>query len=591
MAKIIRCPNCGENVEVPANPTGQIVTCVACGTAMRLKSKKDAGDKPRGDSSHGSLSGSLSGSMTATRITDQVQASSDDPPNLGGECEVCGKPVDPSELVEDRGHMTCRDCIKGARSSRPRAAAKFSDSDLIPFAGPTGGGPRRANVITIGMPFYLGAAALVLYVACDLFLSLNPKPIGKGVIAKTDEPAPTSQSAWESENRERIINLLKEATVLKADPTRSVDALEKYDAIVAMAKGQSIGSQEVRGFVDEAEREAEALRVAMSKTPSAGTPPPPPPPTEVAANLPPPAPGEAVPDNIASAPNSVFDDPEVAITDKLNAGVTSLEAAIAAEGPAAEPLAKEALIRFSEARNLLIREKRNFPEDVGWTLSNHGTAIGYLLSRNYGYALDYLKRLPQPPDRAALLNHVVVLLQMREDKGEAIRMLLEHLQSPAGAEDTYALNLLGTTLARYSPDVIRQTKPLSDAQERYEELEMVQGAKHPGEKRWGVRWVTINEWNALDKQRRIEQNNIENREKALTKLRYRINNARLPHQKQQLPADQAEEARLVAEIEAIRAKMPTEEWLTPEQIVPILPDVTAVNARSRAATQPAATGG
>ena len=33
MAKIIRCPNCGENVEIPPNPTGQIVTCVACGTA------------------------------------------------------------------------------------------------------------------------------------------------------------------------------------------------------------------------------------------------------------------------------------------------------------------------------------------------------------------------------------------------------------------------------------------------------------------------------------------------------------------------------------------------------------------------------
>src|SRR5688500_16127622 len=185
MAKIIRCPNCGENVEVPPNPTGQIVTCIACGTAMRLKSRKDAGERKPGDSSQGSLSGSLSGSMSATRITsDTVQASSDDPPDLGSTCDVCGRSVDPSELTEDRGKLACRDCIKGARSSRPRALKGASDDELIPFSGAPNFGPRRAGVFTFGMPFFVGVAALAVYIGCSVLLAFNLKPVGTDVAVK-----------------------------------------------------------------------------------------------------------------------------------------------------------------------------------------------------------------------------------------------------------------------------------------------------------------------------------------------------------------------------------------------------------------------
>src|SRR4051794_17758989 len=118
MAKIIRCPNCGENVEVPPNPTGQMVTCVACGTVLRLKSKKDAsggkGDPSasKNGSLSGSMTGTMSGSLSATTITPPPSPSSDDPPALGSSCEICGKEFDPTDLIEDRGTLTCRGCMK-----------------------------------------------------------------------------------------------------------------------------------------------------------------------------------------------------------------------------------------------------------------------------------------------------------------------------------------------------------------------------------------------------------------------------------------------------------------------------------------------
>jgi hypothetical protein len=128
-------------------------------------------------------------------------------------------------------------------------------------------------------------------------------------------------------------------------------------------------------------------------------------------------------------------------------------------------------------------------------------------------------------------------------------------------------------------------------------------AKHPGEKRWGARWIGVNEWNAKDKERRISLNKIEDITKALTRVQSRITERQktldrggtlTPRAQQELSADRSEEVRLKQQIDVEQAKIPQEEWLTPEQIVPVLPDVTAVNARSRGAapaTTKAANGG
>ncbi|MDQ3439757.1 MAG: zinc-ribbon domain-containing protein [Planctomycetota bacterium] len=595
MAKIIRCPNCGENVEVPPNPTGQIVTCVACGTAMRLKSKKDAGEQKPGDSSHGSLSGTLSGSMSATRITsDAVQASGDDPPDLGSTCDVCGKSVEASELLEDRGKLACRDCLKGARSSRPRPLKGASDDALISFSSAPNMGPRRAGLFTFGMPFFAGCAALAIYVACSVLLQFNPKP--QGTVGKVDptNPPKSVETKWDETNLPVVVKMMEEANLLKADQSRLSDARQRYEAVVAYARGQEIGSQEMRRLVDLAEQEAEALRVAA--VPAS-------PPQEPVAVKPP---SEGPPETVPVQGNSVFDDPEVQITEKLNSAVTSLETALSAAREAADPPAQDAMLKFSEARTLLIKAKRNVPEDPGWSLSYHGTAVGFLLTRNYPRALEYLDRLPAPPDRAANINRVVCLLHMRENKAEAVTLLINHLNSAEHADDGYALNLLGTTLARYGDDVIKQDESLTAARETYDALVKKQAAKHPGEKRWGARWIGLNEWNAKDKERRIQQNKIEDLTKGLIKVQSRLVRAKklaesptaTPAHRATFMTEQGEEQQLLAKIEAERVKIPPEEWLTPEQIVPVLPDVTAVNSGSRpaattgaaAATQPV-TGG
>jgi len=357
MAKIIRCPNCGENVEIPPNPTGQMVTCVACGTVLRLKSKKSAQQDD-----HGSMSGSaMGGSMSATTIAQSSDRSSDDPPSLGSECEVCGQSFDPGDLVEDRGKLTCRACMKKqgkatggitSRMARNEGAATFDFAD----AGPTG--PRRGKMINFGMPFFGGAFAAVLVIACNAYLAFNPKPAGSKTVAPVAEnPAVSAETDWDKRNKPTIEQLMSEGSALKQQE-KLADAKAKYDAVVTMAKGQAIGSQDIRRMVDLAEQESESLAtsIAAAATPTTPTPAPVQP---APAPQNPPGPVVEVPDNVAPKEGSVFDDVEVAIIDKLNAGVQRLENGLAQTGDAATNPAKEALVIFSEARGLLIKEKRN----------------------------------------------------------------------------------------------------------------------------------------------------------------------------------------------------------------------------------------
>lgn len=599
MAKIIRCPNCGENVEVAANPAGQIVTCIACGTAMRLKSKKDAGDKPRGDASQGSLSGTLSGSMSATRITDNVQASPDDPPSLGGECEVCGRPTDPDELIEDRGHLTCRDCIKGARSSRPRAA-KLGDGDLIPFAGPTSGGSRRGKMLTFGFPFFAGTAALAIYVACDLFLAFNPKPVGKGVVAQAvDEPAPSAESAWDKQNRPIIEKMMAEAAALEADPAKAKEARDQYDKIVAMAKGQQSGSKEVTALINQAERKSEALKTTAAAAASAagnGEAPDSTPPavTDPANNtIAGVTPADlVVPEDTAPPAESMFTDPDVRIANLLETGIMSLEAALAQPGDAAIPHATAAKVTFSQARGELNEQRRNAPDDPARSLANHGTAIAHMFLREYPLAMRYMDFLPPPPNRATIINRVVILLQTREEKLAAIQLLLGLLGSDPEGKDTYAVNLLGTALARYPDETIQAEKELRDAKLTYTSIVKKLAEQHPGERRWGVRWVSPREFDAALRDVTLQKNQLTELERKL-----RIAQARIKEYtgKSMRAGDLAtahrDEQTALQLIAGLRATMTTEEWLTPEQILPVLPDVSALNNATRdSTTQPTAGG-
>jgi hypothetical protein len=265
----------------------------------------------------------MSGSMSATTIVQSSDRSSDDPPSLGSECEVCGPVVRPDDLIEDRGRLTCRACMKksgsiaGASASaglRVAHGAEGRHGDLR-LRRRRQRGPRRGKMFTFGPPSSTGAFAAILVIACNVYLSVFPKPVGsKTVAVKEDTPAPSTDSKWDTENRPVIERMMSEASAMKADQNRLPEAKAKYDAVVAMAKGQAIGAQDVRaprwilrsrsrrrcavcGERDAADRDATAApspgwRSRRRRRPRRRI---------------------EVPDSIAPKEGSVFDDVEVAI--------------------------------------------------------------------------------------------------------------------------------------------------------------------------------------------------------------------------------------------------------------------------------------
>src|SRR5690242_4596952 len=112
MAKMIKCPTCGTQIEVPATPSGQIIKCPGCGKGLKLVAKKPAGQAQHPTQNAG---GSLAGQSISAMTYMGEPPAMDDLPNLDSNCVVCGRPTDPENLVEDNGRMVCPDCIKGAR--------------------------------------------------------------------------------------------------------------------------------------------------------------------------------------------------------------------------------------------------------------------------------------------------------------------------------------------------------------------------------------------------------------------------------------------------------------------------------------------
>ncbi|MGB7159752.1 MAG: hypothetical protein WBD40_16925, partial [Tepidisphaeraceae bacterium] len=297
------------------------------------------------------------------------------------------------------------------------------------------------------------------------------------------------------------------------------------------------------------------------------------------------------PEDAALKDGSVFDDPDDSISDKLSKGMTSLEAALGQPGDPAVVHGEEAIRMFSAARYVLAQENRSTREDPGWNLANHGTAVGYVFARKYPMALEYLNRLASPPDRAATINRVVVLLQLREEKLEAIKLLLGLLESDPDGKDGYAVNLLGTALGRYQEETIQKEKELRDAKNVYAAIVKKLTMQHPGERRWGVRWVPNREYEDYVREATFQKNQLADLERKLRIARGRITEyTGRPQQAAQLETAKADEQTGLRLIADLRATMTTEEWLNPDQIVPVLPDVTSVNNASRnAATQPTTT--
>jgi len=261
--------------------------------------------------------------------------------------------------------------------------------------------------------------------------------------------------------------------------------------------------------------------------------------------------------------------------------------ALGQPGDPAVAKGEEAIRLFSEARYVLARQNRASKDDPAWNLANHGTAVGYVFARKYPLAIEYLNRLVEPPDRVATINRCVALMHLREEKLETVKLLLGLLANDSESPDLYTVNLLGTALGRYPDETFETEKELRDAKTAYNALVKKLQATHPGERRWGVTWITPKEHDAKLRESARQKNQLKELEMILARARadqtkYATRNPQLVAQRQ---ADEQEALRRIADA---RAKMVVEEWLTPEQLLPVLPDVTAVNrATDRVATQPA----
>src|SRR5687768_3568042 len=184
MAKMIKCPTCGTQMEVPPQASGQIVKCPGCGKGLKLVAKQKPGGQSAGAGAAagaGSPGGSVAGSSVSAMTyvgeappNDRPAPSLDDLPSLDSNCAVCGRPTDPNDLVEDNGRLVCPDCIKGARS---RIDRPVGGADMIDFA-PTNLPVRRSKMINITPSFIIGAIAAMVLIGCQVYLTLVEKPKG-----------------------------------------------------------------------------------------------------------------------------------------------------------------------------------------------------------------------------------------------------------------------------------------------------------------------------------------------------------------------------------------------------------------------------
>src|SRR5439155_21405681 len=179
MAKMVKCPTCGTQIEVPAQPAGQVIKCPGCGKGLKLVVKKPAGAGPAASAPiapgagagapvapaarapHGTHGpgGTIGGGSIAAMTFTGAEPPADDMPALDATCAVCGRLTDPTELVEANGKLVCRDCIKGARSKieRPGEAP-----EMLGFKAAAYQPVRRVNLIQIAPITLVGALAAVV---------------------------------------------------------------------------------------------------------------------------------------------------------------------------------------------------------------------------------------------------------------------------------------------------------------------------------------------------------------------------------------------------------------------------------------------
>jgi hypothetical protein len=473
MAKMIKCPTCQTQIEVPAQPTGQVVKCPGCGKGLKLVAKKKdpagggAGMQLTASGSPINPNSSLSGGSVSAMSFHGEPAPPDDLPNLDTNCQVCGRPTPFDELVEDNGKLVCGDCIKGARSS---IARPVGGAEMVGFKAPEYRPSRRAKLINI-TPAFLAAIALgLIWLGCQMYLSFNPKPIGKGVaMANAVKPKPglisTPKATTEPVTTAPMTSIETQATTsqpvaVENPPAPAPGATETTQPAAPTSQAVALAPQDNTIFNDNGK---------------------------------PAVPGAPV----IPAPPA----PELANADPIDRGIDRLQ-----QGD--YKAAKDA---FEDGRKKYVlggRMTANAPLTPQQAQVYNGLAASYIGLQKPEEAKVQFKILTDHGDksRALVLNRAIAMLMENQigpsEFNVAVPELKAYLDS-ASADDERAVDVFGSVLARLSamPRVKRtDMEALWTAWDGYVDR---LAAAHPGELKWGVQWMPAEQVQAFRKSRSV----------------------------------------------------------------------------------------
>jgi hypothetical protein len=470
MAKMIKCPTCQTQIEVPAQPTGQVVKCPGCGKGLKLVAKKKdpaaggAGMQLTASGSPINPNSSLSGGSVSAMTFHGEPPSPDDLPNLDTNCQVCGRPTPFDELVEDNGKLVCGDCIKGARSS---IARPVGGAAMVDFKAPEYRPSRRAKLINITPAFLAAIVMGLIWLGCQMYLSFNPKPIGKEVaMANAVKPKPGLISAPKATTEPMTTTAPAISTETRAATTQPV----AVETPPAPAPG------------------------ATEATQPAGAPP-----TSQGVALVPP--GSAVFNDNGKPAVPAPPAPELANADPIDRGIDRLQ-----QGD--YKAAKDA---FEDGRKKYVlggRMTANAPLTPQQTQVYNGLAASYVGLQKPEEAKVQFKILTDHGDksRALVLNRAIAMLMESQIGPSEFNVAVPELKAyldAAPADDERAVDVFGSVLARLSAmRGVKRTEmeALWTAWDSY--VDRVASA-HPGQLKWGVEWMPADQVQVFRKSRAV----------------------------------------------------------------------------------------
>ena len=248
-----------------------------------------------------------------------------------------------------------------------------------------------------------------------------------------------------------------------------------------------------------------------------------------------------------------------------------------------------ALESLSDVKNLIERNTRmpDRMKNPQYLRALHALAFAYLKTKLVPKAGELFddsaplsRALAANPTRELVINRAVTDMTQRTKAMRAAKTLKEYLEKHPDEADQEVLDLFGTSLSIAASHTQEQSF-LKKCAEYYEQRNEQLEKTRPGEKRWGVRWMSMYEAQThFDEQRKAseEWQKLAAQVKAAYATWQKAQQDYLPHGPQRTRSasleqvNQAESAyrALAAEAEAASGKIPMPPWLT--TFDPVLPE-------------------